>query len=248
MDTLFPLRFAKRLAGLVGCAALLVTVPCAQAAQPSAITVSGAASLTGAFTDIKTAFEKAHPTITVHTNFAASNPLLKQMEEGAPVDVFASADQETMDKAQAKKLIDPKTRANFAQNDLVMIVPADKPALTTPDALLAPHVKHIALGKPESVPAGRYTQEALTTAGLWDKLQAKYVFGASVRQALDYVNRGEVDAGFVYRTDALAAGKKVAITATIGGHKPVTYPIAIATTGSNAKDAALFTAFVLAPE
>lgn len=249
MNTLFLMRGVQMLfAGIAGCATLLAVHP-VQAAQKTEITVSAAASLTGAFTDIKTAFEKAHPGITVHTNFAASNPLLKQMEEGAPVDVFASADQETMDKALAKKLIDPATRTNFALNDLVMIVPADtKNAPADLKALLAPEVQRIAVGNPDSVPAGRYAREALTTAGLWETLQPKYIFGASVRQALDYVSRGEVDAGFVYRTDALSAGDKVRIATVVDGHKPVSYPIAVATTGSNAKDAALFAAFVLAPE
>lgn len=259
MNTLFLTRCVL-LAGIAGCAMLLVPAQSVQAtqatqatraAQKTEITVSAAASLTGAFTDMKNAFEKAHPGITVHTNFAASNPLLKQMEEGAPVDVFASADQETMDKAFAKKLIDPATRKNFALNDLVMIVPADNDTKKTPadpKALLAPEIQRIAMGNPDSVPAGRYAREALTTAGLWEKLQPKYIFGASVRQALEYVRRGEVDAGFVYRTDALAAGDKVRITIVVDGHKPVSYPIAVATTGSNAKDAALFTAFVLAPE
>lgn len=149
------------------------------------------ASLTNAFTEIKGLFEKKYPDIKVHTNFAASNPLLKQMEEGAPVDVFASADQETMDKAAAKKLVDTATRKDFALNDLVMVVPSDsKLNLTGAKDLAKPEVKRIAVGNPDSVPAGRYTKAALTTAGLWETLQPKYVFGASVRQALDYVGRG----------------------------------------------------------
>ena len=114
MDKTFFQRCARNAAfGLLGC--LLLAAP-AFAAQE--ITVSGAASLTNAFTEIKSLFEKKHPDIKVHTNFAASNPLLKQIEEGAPVDVFASADQETMDKAAAKKLVDVATRRGFCFNDL----------------------------------------------------------------------------------------------------------------------------------
>ena len=113
MDKRFFRRCARNAAfSLLGC--LLLAAP-AFAAQE--ITVSGAASLTNAFTEIKGLFEKKYPDIKVHTNFAASNPLLKQMEEGAPVDVFASADQETMDKAAAKKLVDTATRKDFALND-----------------------------------------------------------------------------------------------------------------------------------
>ncbi|MDR0816026.1 MAG: molybdate ABC transporter substrate-binding protein, partial [Desulfovibrio sp.] len=85
--------------------------------------ISGAASLTEAFTELKTIFEKQRPSLTAHVNFAASNPLLKQMQEGAPVDVFASADQATMDKAVESKIVDPATRADFARNGLVLIVP-----------------------------------------------------------------------------------------------------------------------------
>ena len=98
--------------------------------QAAEMTVSAAASLTNAFTEIKGLFEKKHAGLTVNTNYAASNPLLKQIQEGAPVDVFASADQATMDKAVAAKVVDPATRKNFALNDLVLIVPAGakKPA------------------------------------------------------------------------------------------------------------------------
>ena len=213
MDKRFFRRCARNAAfSLLGC--LLLAAP-AFAAQE--ITVSGAASLTNAFTEIKGLFEKKYPDIKVHTNFAASNPLLKQMEEGAPVDVFASADQETMDKAAAKKLVDTATRKDFALNDLVMVVPSDsKLNLTGAKDSAKPEVKRIAVGNPDSVPAGRYTKAALTTAGLWETLQPKYVFGASVRQALDYVGRGEVDAGFVYRTDAKQGGDKMKVAGRDG--------------------------------
>ena len=218
MDKRFFRRCARNAAfSLLGC--LLLAAP-AFAAQE--ITVSGAASLTNAFTEIKGLFEKKYPDIKVHTNFAASNPLLKQMEEGAPVDVFASADQETMDKAAAKKLVDTATRKDFALNDLVMVVPSDsKLNLNGAKDLAKPEVKRIAVGNPDSVPAGRYTKAALTTAGLWETLQPKYVFGASVRQALDYVGRGEVDAGFVYRTDAKQGNMPTALAQKMGAEELV---------------------------
>lgn len=149
MDKRFFRRCARNAAfSLLGC--LLLAAP-AFAAQE--ITVSGAASLTNAFTEIKGLFEKKYPDIKVHTNFAASNPLLKQMEEGAPVDVFASADQETMDKAADKKLVDTATRKDFALNDLVMVVPSDsKLNLNGAKDLAKPEVKRIAVGNPDSVP------------------------------------------------------------------------------------------------
>lgn len=221
----------------------------ATGAQAADITVSAAASLTNAFTEVKAAFEAKYPDIKVTTNFAASNPLLKQIEEGAPVDVFASADQATMDRAQNGNLIDVSSRVNFALNDLVLITPADNPAKITGVADLTGNaVQRLAIGNPDSVPAGRYAREALSSARLWDSLQSKYIMGESVRQVLDYVSRGEVHAGFVYRTDALQAGDKVKIIAVATGHTPVSYPISAIKTTGDAASAATFIGFVTSPE
>lgn len=214
-------------------------------ASAEEMTVSGAASLTNAFTELKQIFEKKHPGLAVNTNFAASNPLLKQIVEGAPVDVFASADQGTMDKAVGARVVDPATRQNFALNDLVLIVPKGNPKPESLDALKS--MQHIAVGNPDSVPAGRYTKDALTKAGLWKELEPKYILSASVRQALDYVARGEVDAGFVYRTDAEQYKDKVEIAMIVDGHDPVSYPIAVAITGNNPAAGQEFIKFVLSP-
>ncbi|WP_219842716.1 molybdate ABC transporter substrate-binding protein [Desulfobulbus oralis] len=224
---------------------LTLSVMCLPAAAAE-MTVSAAASLTNAFTELKGLFEKQQADLTVHTNFAASNPLLKQIQEGAPVDVFASADQATMDKAVAAKVVDPATRRNFALNDLVLIVPkgGKKPV----DLADLRNFKKIALGNPESVPAGRYTKSALSTVGLWEALQPQYIQGNSVRQVLDYVARGEVETGFVYRTDALQMADKVDVVMNVAGHDPVSYPIAVATTGKNAAMGQKFVDFVLSAE
>lgn len=206
------------------------------------MTVSAAASLTNAFTDIKVAFEKAHPDIHVLTNFAASNPLLQQMREGAPVDVFATADEDTMNKAEEEKLIKPATRRNFAANSLVLIVPmsGSDTATLTGEADLD-KAERIAVGNPDSVPVGRYTRASLQAAGQWEALQARMVLGESVRQVLDYVARGEADAGFVYATDASIARDKVRIIDTMRGHAPILYPVAVA---ASARDEAAARAFV----
>ncbi|MDE5879876.1 MAG: molybdate ABC transporter substrate-binding protein [Desulfovibrio sp.] len=236
-----PVRSLFRIVLAAALAAGLAT-----SAVAAEMTVSAAASLTDAFGELKTLFEKAHPGLTVNTNFAASNPLLKQLEEGAPADVFASADQQTMDKAVAAGVVDPATRRNFALNELVLIVPrgAKKPASLAD----LTGMKRIAIGNPDSVPAGRYTRDALTAAGLWEALLPECVQAASVRQALAYVARGEAEAGFVYRTDALQMGDKVEIALTVGGHEPVLYPIAVATTGHDPKAGQEFVDFVLSPE
>lgn len=210
------------------------------------VTVSAAASLTDAFNELKTVFEKEHPDLKVNANYAASNPLLRQILAGAPADVLATADQATMDSAAESKVIEPATRSNFAQNELVLVVPkgGKKPAKL--EELL--QMEKIATGNPDSVPAGRYTKAALEKAGLWDRLQDKFIQGASVRQALEYVDRGEVDAGFVYRTDAAQKGDNVDIVMTVEGHEPVTYPIAVCLGGNNLEAGKAFVDFVLSPQ
>lgn len=214
--------------------------------QAAEMTVSAAASLTNAFTELKGLFEKAHPDLTVNTNFAASNPLLRQLEAGAPADVLATADQETMDKAVAAKVVNPATRRTFALNDLVVIVPAGAKKPASLEALTG--FRRIAIGSPDSVPAGRYARAALRKAGLWEKLLPECVQAASVRQALAYVAQGEADAGFVYRTDALQMADRVEIAFVADGHDPVSYPIAVAVTGSNPRAGQEFVNFVLSPE
>ena len=217
----------------------------APSAMGAELTVSAAASLSESFTQISQEFTRETGT-KVNLNFASSNNLLRQMEQGAPVDVFASADQETMDSAAKKNLVDPATRKDFALNDLVLITPA-KSTLAGPEALSGAEVKHIAIGQPESVPAGRYAREALTSAGTWEALQSKFVFGNNVRQVLSYIQRGEADAGFVYRTDALAGGKDVRIVTAMTGHKPVCYPIAVTKDSADRQMAKKFGDFALCP-
>lgn len=216
-------------------------------AQAADLTVSAAASLTDAFKAVKTAFEAANPGTTVITNFASSGALLRQIESGAPVDVFASADQKTMDQAAAKNLLAPGSRADFVQNGLVLIQPIDaKLALKGLADLTQSGVKRIAIGNPETVPAGRYAREALTTAKLWEALSAKLVPSESVRQTLDYVARGEAEAGFVFSTDAKIAGSKVRVVCDAPTTTRIAYPIAVVAGTKNPK-AKAFVDFVLSP-
>ena len=209
------------------------------------LTVSAAASLTHAFQAVGQAFEKAHPETKVTFNFAASGPLLAQIQQGAPVDVFASADQETMNRAATAKLLADGSRVDFAQNTLVVIVPST--AAKTPQTLqdlAGADFKRIATGTTATVPVGRYTMEAVQKAGLTATLQPRWIFGESVRQVLNYVARGEVDAGFVYRTDALIEPNKTRIAFTAATNNPVSYPIAQVAASKNAEDARKFISFV----
>jgi molybdate transport system substrate-binding protein len=217
---------------------LVAALPLLASAQQ--LTVSAAASLTDAFKEIGPRFEASRPGATVRFNFAASGVLLQQIAQGAPVDVFASADQDTMNRAADQKLIAADTRRDFAANALVLVTPPDGMVKALPD-LTQPAVRRIAIGKVASVPVGRYTQQALEGAQLWVPLQPKLVFADNVRQVLDYVSRGEVEAGFVYRTDAGLAKDKVRIVMTVGGHAPVTYPAAVV---ADSKQAALARDFV----
>jgi molybdate transport system substrate-binding protein len=209
------------------------------------ITVSAAASLREAFTEIGKDFEKANPGTRVVYNFGASGQLLQQISRGAPVDVFASADLETMDRAATQNLIARDTRANFAANRLVVVVPANSPLkMSGLSDLSGPEVRRIGLGTPESVPAGRYAKEALELAGLWSPLEPKFIFGQNVRQVLDYVARGEVDAGFVYVTDAALLKDKVNVATEATVKRPILYPIAVVKGGGSEAVARKFVAHV----
>lgn len=213
------------------------------------LTVSAAASLTNAFRDLAPAFEARHPGIRVQYNFGASGALLQQIAKGAPVDVFASADQETMDQAQAQGRVHAGERRNFAANALVVIVPAQAQAGPhTLNDLAQPAYRRIAIGLPASVPAGRYAKTVLEKAGLWAAIEPKMIGTQNVRQALDYVARGEVDAGFVYATDAAILGDKVRLALRAPTEQPILYPIAPVAGGPNHAAAEQFVAFARSAE
>jgi molybdate transport system substrate-binding protein len=217
-------------------------------ARADELVVSAAASLTNAFKAVSDAFEQQRPGTKVLLNFGASDVLMQQIVKGAPADVFASADQKAMDKAAAEKVIVPATRRDFAANSLVLIVPADSRfAPAALNDLTAANVKRVAFGDPASVPVGRYTQGALQAAGVWDAVSAKAVLASNVRQSLDYVARGEVDAGFVFGTDAAIMPDKVKVALNVPTQTPITYPIAQVEGSRHAADAQAFVDFVLSP-
>jgi molybdate transport system substrate-binding protein len=217
-------------------------------ASAAELLVSAAASLTNAFRDIGKRFEAAHPGDSVAFNFAASDVLLVQIDKGAPADVFASADEDTMDRAQRKGRIVTPTRRVFASNGLVLVVPRGARAVASVDALKDDRVKRIAIGSAETVPAGRYARDALQQAGAWDALQPKLVLAQNVRQVLDYVARREVEAGFVYNTDAAIMPDRVSVTAAPREARQVRYPIAAVAGSRQPQLAATFVAFVAGPE
>jgi len=225
---------------LIGAALSLVTLT----ASAQTLIVSAAASLTNAFNEIKPLFEQANPGVKVEMNYAGSGSLLRQIEQGAPADVFASANQSTMDRGQ--KLIDASTRRNFVSNSLVVIVPAQSTInINNLAALRQPGIARIAIGKTDNtVPVGTYTKRVLEESGDWTALSAKFIPGDNVRQVLDYVARGEVDAGFVYATDAALMKDRVRVVLTPPVSTPITYPIAVIAGSKQAKLAGQYVAFV----
>jgi len=214
------------------------------------IVVSAAVSVENAFVKIANIYT-ARTGTKVDFSFGASGNLEKQIEAGAPVDVFASAGEKEMDQLEGKALTEPGTRADFAGNALVLLVPTgSKLKLDSFVQLAGRQVKRIAMGNPQTVPAGLYARQALQNLHLWPKLESRLIFSEDVRQALDYVMRGEVDAGIVYATDVRIAGGKVrqVAEAPAGTYGPIRYPIAAIKGCAHPEAAREFIQLVLSPE
>jgi len=200
------------------------------------ISVSAAISLKNAFEEIGRTYEQNNKDEKIIFNFGGSGDLKKQIEGGAPVDIFASAAQKDMNDLSEKSLIIKDSRINFASNSVVLVKSAaSKIMISSFNDLAKPEVKKISIGNPASVPAGKYAKEVLLHYDLWTKLEGKAVLAENVRQALDYVARNEVDAGIVYETDAMAVPKDVVIAAKApaDSHSPVIYPAALVASGKN---------------
>lgn len=229
--------------------AFLLAVVAANRVSAAEITVSAAASLKDAFNDIITHYHRQYPQSRIKLNTAASGTLLRQTEQGAPADVLAFADEATMDQAQQKNLIDTVSRKTFAFNTLVIAAPKNsRYTMGKLSDLQGRQFGRIVLSNPAVVPAGRYGKAALEKAGLWAGLQPKIITTQNVRQSLDYIARGEVDAGFVYRTDALLMKDKVKILATVPTPNTVSYPIAVSSNSKQAAEAKRFVQYVLSAQ
>ncbi|MFZ6799542.1 molybdate ABC transporter substrate-binding protein [Undibacterium sp. Di24W] len=212
------------------------------------LNVSAASSLTNAFKDIAQSYQTQYPDAKVQLNFAASGTLLQQLAKGAPVDVLATADQETMDAAEKQDLILVKERKDFVRNSLVLIQPINATIkIERLEDLRQAAVKRIAIGNPASVPVGRYAQAALQAARVLPSIEGKLINTLNVRQALDYVARDEVEAGFVYATDAAIVLDKVKVAARIKVDKVITYPVAVTKDSSNQVEAKRFVQFLASP-
>lgn len=215
--------------------------------QKVELVISAAASLTDALTEMERAFSEIHPEIRLVFNFGGSGKLKQQIEQGAPVDVFLSASQEDMRALQQQQLILEESLVNLASNSLVLIAhqQSDVPISSFSDLENA-QISQVAIGDPETVPAGRYAKESLLHLQIWDHLKNHFVYASDVRQVLTYVASQNVDVGIVYRSDAIRSEQvRMLATANSNWHEPIMYPGAIVANSSNPQEAMEFLAFIM---
>lgn len=246
---------SKKFGALLALVFACTSFSCSRQGSPSVggeegqVTVAAAISLKDAFLSMAKLYQDRTGD-KVDFSFGASGELMRQIEAGAPVDVFASAGQREMDDLQSRGLVEAGTRADFARNSLAIVVPTgSKLDLKAVGSLARPAVKRISIGNPATVPAGMYAKQLLVHAQLWQKLQPRLIFAENVRQVLEYVERDEVSAGIVYSTDVgIAHGRvQVAARAPDGTYGPILYPIAKIKGSPHQGAAREFVRFVLAP-
>ncbi|ADH87165.1 molybdate ABC transporter substrate-binding protein [Desulfurivibrio alkaliphilus] len=227
---------------------ILLFLPAAPAAAQELL-VSTAASLSNAMNSVKAEFEQLNPGVRVTVNYASSGALFRQIKQGAPVDVYASANPQWMNEAVQGGFVQGDEAVIFAHNTLVLAVPAaNRAAVAKTEDLKGERVRRIGVGTPTTVPAGAYAKTALTDLGLWEELLPKLIFAENVRQVLDYVRRGEVDAGLMYATDAARGGERVKVVATLSLPQPVSYSVASLKDSREPELAGRFVQFILSDQ
>lgn len=214
------------------------------------LTISAAASLKESLEEIAPLFEKEQQNIRLTLNFGASGSLQKQIEQGAPVDLFLSAGQKQMTALMDKGLIKPESKTDLLRNRLVLVRPADATGeLASLTDLKKTEFGTIALGEPEVVPAGAYTKEALEHTGLWEALSSKMIFAKDVTQVLTYVESGNVDAGFVYESDAKGSSNiQIGLVVDEESHAPILYPAGVVAASEHQEEAGQFLQFLQSRE
>ena len=214
--------------------------------SPVTLTISAAASLQDAIQEIGKLYNQQQPNIQLIYNFGSSGSLRHQIEQGAPVDIFISADELHMEALENNNLLLDNTRQNLLQNKVVLITHQNNNKIDRFGQLKSDFISKIAIGATDSVPAGKYAKEVLESLKLYKPLEEKFVFAKDVRQVLAYVETGNVEAGIVYATDAQISKRvKVIATASIDSHSPIIYPIAIAKDSKNPEAAQNFIQFLL---
>ena len=231
-----------------GCSAAKKPLP-QQTTQPVELNISAAASLKDALTEIQRNYQSKDPNAKLTFNFGGSGDLQKQIEQGAPVDIFISAAPKEMDELDAKGLVNKATRKNVVGNQLALVVPQNSTlGLTKFEDLAKPAVKQIGIGEPTTVPAGQYAQEVLEKLGIWNDAKGKTIPDKDVRAVLTHVESGNVDAGIVYKTDAATSDKvKIIAEAPEGSHQQIVYPAAVLTGTKQQQAAEDFLAYLNDP-
>jgi molybdate transport system substrate-binding protein len=218
--------------------------------EPVEILIAAAASLSLYCQSMGREFEAQSPRVRVLFAYASSGHLRQQIEAGAPVDGFISASARQMDLLESKGFIRSSSRLTLAHNRLVLIVPArESSSIKAFSDLTDPPVTALALGDPSHVPAGYYGRAALESLGLWKKVQPKLIYGLNVRQVLQYVMQGEVDAGLVYSSDAQSSknGVRTIAVAPEGTYPQITYPMAVLREAAHPDEAEAFFTFLRSP-
>ena len=209
------------------------------------LTVSAAISLKDVLDEIAQRYRAEAPNTVIHFNLGASGTLEHQIEQGARVDLFISASEDQMNSIESKGLLSPGTRKDLVKNGVVLIVPKGKTGISNFPDLARPEVRVIAIGEPQTVPAGQYAQEVLTHFHLYDQLKPKFVLAKDVRQVLTYVVTANADAGVVYTTDAKSSPEvSVVATASEDSHAPVIYPVATLLDSKESAEAKRFEDFL----
>lgn len=228
---------------------ILLTALFALSVHAADLNVLAAASLSDALKEIAKTYEPASGDKLV-LNLAASSTLARQIKEGAPADVFFSADEAKMDDLAKAGLLAADTRLSLLSNTLVIVVVTEGGAIiTTPADLAKPAIGRIALAEPQTVPAGIYAKEYLQKAGLWKQIIDKVVPTENVRACLAAVESGNVDAGIVYKTDALISRKvKIACEVAATEGPKISYPLAVLKDSKHAEAARRFAAYLASPE
>jgi molybdate transport system substrate-binding protein len=245
-------KFAQKMISLFALLAVftcLVLPGTVSAADKTLLQVSAAISLKDALNALKGVYSSKEPGVDIQYNFGSSGMLQKQVEEGAPVDLFLSAGKKQMDALAAKGLIVSATRADLLGNEMVLIVAREKKNSIRSFNDLVANAQSFSIGMPETVPAGKYGKETLVSLKLWEKLEKRIVYAKDVRQVLAYVDSGNVDAGLVYRSDTVALKSAVvAAVAPKGSHAPIVYPMAVVKAARHPEAAGKFMEFLKTPE
>lgn len=210
------------------------------------LTVSAAASMTDLLHEVRDLYHQLHPEVRIIFNFASSGTLKNQIERGAPVDVFISAGEREMQELTEAGLVEKNEIFTLAQNRLVMIIPdtSSRMRIQQLSDLLSAGVHKIAVGDPQTVPAGYYTKQVLERERLYESLRHKLVYAKDVRQVLTYVESGNVDAGFVYQSDLIASDRVIdVLMIDESGHDPILYPGAVIGSSSYPEQSRVFLQF-----